>query len=948
MTGREDRGEAGVHPAGMTPAEEAQSQDTEAGIERPSIIDLQDAATAFTAAFNTALYELETTRKQNEERSAKIGELDEAIKSIRAALDAEVSKGRMREEEYSREAEQLGQKIIELESERDRLQEKAREQESISIARADELARLSSRIEAQNGVLEQHAAEALCARQEFEQERDRLEGALNALQAQYDKARDESNELQAMLEDRNSEIAGLRSQLDERAGELQSKTSEISGLGQQLSGLREELESQSEVMHRQAEQHAHASEELNTRIADFGAELQMLRVAHDELAAHAEKLEALNTALHESSISKRAIQKNQQEEIELLRSRLEKVNTSLNIQSDETLEAGNQARASNDLEEELKAAQARIQTLDSEARLASELESENERLRGALQAATESACLGEEDAQRQKALQEQLADLQSMLDSSRTEQKILAEQLHDHEQLRQEVASLREVVRQAEDKQDEPDNCEGTSEASTAETGKAGSATSASGQGSGQHEPALSGAAGAGLSLSPAEGGRQRNSVDGVSDRARFIADLDILLADNRDSGSSSSHNLMYILLDKFIQVRDEIGVMESEHVIKDVAEIIASFCSGDDVVSRFGDCTFAMICSGESLAQTEEKAEKIRLAIESRIFEYDGRSVLMTLSIGICSVRKSDSGAGDVIARADLACEAARSYGGNHVLVSSAMADNIISTGAGDNHEAMVRAILDEHRARIYYQPITSLKGEQGNQYEILIRIIDGSGSVILPGEFISMASKCGLAAAVDRYIIENVMKMMADNRGQSMTLFIKLTGQSVADQEFPVWMMHKIKEYAINPAQLVFEVAENLLQSDIKNFSMLSKAINAVGCKIAIEHYRMSCQLQHLKHIHAYYLKIDSGLIESIRGKGASLLKVAAIMKMARENNYITIAEGVESSAALAILCELGVDMAQGYFIQEPAGNRDFNFQIQEATEEQDESNKAKFRIG
>ena len=99
----------------------------------------------------------------------------------------------------------------------------------------------------------------------------------------------------------------------------------------------------------------------------------------------------------------------------------------------------------------------------------------------------------------------------------------------------------------------------------------------------------------------------------------------------------------MYILLDGFIQVRDEIGVMESEHVIKEVTEIIASFCDGDDMMSRFGDCTFAMICSGESLEQTEEKAEKIRLAIESRILEYGGRSVVTTVSVGICSVRKSD-----------------------------------------------------------------------------------------------------------------------------------------------------------------------------------------------------------------------------------------------------------------------------------------------------------------
>jgi EAL domain-containing protein (putative c-di-GMP-specific phosphodiesterase class I) len=50
---------------------------------------------------------------------------------------------------------------------------------------------------------------------------------------------------------------------------------------------------------------------------------------------------------------------------------------------------------------------------------------------------------------------------------------------------------------------------------------------------------------------------------------------------------------------------------------------------------------------------------------------------------------------------------------------------------------------------------------------------------------------------------------------------------------------------------------------------------------------------------------------------------------MEFARKNNYITIAEGVENPASLAILWELGVSLAQGYFIQAPTGYRDYNYQ-------------------
>jgi EAL domain-containing protein (putative c-di-GMP-specific phosphodiesterase class I) len=126
-----------------------------------------------------------------------------------------------------------------------------------------------------------------------------------------------------------------------------------------------------------------------------------------------------------------------------------------------------------------------------------------------------------------------------------------------------------------------------------------------------------------------------------------------------------------------------------------------------------------------------------------------------------------------------------------------------------------------------------------------------------------------------------------------------------------------------------------------------MLSKALNVIGCRIAIEHYRMASQPHHLKHIQAQYLKIDSGLVGSINRKGESLSKVTAIMKMARQNNCITIAEGVESPASLAILWELGVDMAQGYFVQAPSGKREFDFEDMSPDRQSAESSKATFRI-
>ena len=53
-------------------------------LEKPAISDLQAVAGAFNDAFNSALYELELSRRTIQERSSRISELDEAIQSVSA------------------------------------------------------------------------------------------------------------------------------------------------------------------------------------------------------------------------------------------------------------------------------------------------------------------------------------------------------------------------------------------------------------------------------------------------------------------------------------------------------------------------------------------------------------------------------------------------------------------------------------------------------------------------------------------------------------------------------------------------------------------------------------------------------------------------------------------------------------------------------------------------
>ena len=404
----------------------------------------------------------------------------------------------------------------------------------------------------------------------------------------------------------------------------------------------------------------------------------------------------------------------------------------------------------------------------------------------------------------------------------------------------------------------------------------------------------------------------------------------------------------MYVLLDNFNRVRDEIGIVNSKQVVDETFAIIESSCDGNELIARFGDCTFAVLCRDTGIEATQGKAERIRSTVEQHIFEAAGRTLLTSTSIGICAVRDSDYDAEQVILRADLACESARLAGGNQVVMNSAVSDELSLHGSNARHAETVDRILGEERIKIYFQPISNLKENTTNCFEVLTRVIDEDNNIILPGEFFSMAANSGKATAVDRHVIESALRLLAEKPDPNRKLFIKLTRQSVSCDDFPVWVSDKLEAYRINPGQLVFEVAEHVMESDLKNLSRLSMALNRIGCKVAIEHYRLATQPQHLHHIHPEYLKIDSELVQNIGKKGNSLARVNEIMDLARMNNFITIAEGVESPACLAILWELGVSYAQGYFISEPTGNASFELFETNSAPDETSHGKAIYTIG
>jgi diguanylate cyclase (GGDEF)-like protein len=864
------------------PAPETAARTVDSGKEQPAISELTAAAENFNAAFNTALYELETSRRLLKERAARIGELDASIAEINAALRTTVEEARRNDETRAAEAETLNRAVRDLEAEREQLRRELAEQRQALESQAAEIAALTARLAELGATLEQHDAESRRAAKAQAAEAHALKQIVRELESERDGLRQQVAEQQQAVEAQAGELAGLNARAADLNAELQRHELESRKSADEKAALQLEHDAVREQLARvQAELELRTGElsESVARIHALGAEIDVLTEAGQRREAthrqESERLQAERDSLNAELLAKdEQLQQNAGE----LEARSAEISSLGIIQGEltahvEKLENLNRALQDSSASEK-----------EMHRKIIAEKDSAISMLKARLETAARGAKDAKTDADTTAAMQPSLQALEQRLQASEAQARDLGERAAAADRLEAQVESLKRELQALQE----------------------GGATAAA-------------------SLAAPEWSLDAGPAAPVNERGQFVAHLNHLLT--RPGEEKVRHTLMYILLDNFIRVRDEIGVLQSARVLDETYTLIEACCGDSATIGRFGDCTFAVLCTDAGIPEVQAMAERIRSSVEKHIFEIDGHSLVITTSIGICALRGSDTDAEDAVARADLACESARLSGGNQVVTNGAASEEFHLPGHDRRAADTIDRILAEARLKIHYQPISNLKENTIDCFEVLTRVVDEHSNVILPGEFFALAVNSGKALEVDRHVIECALRKLAEKPNPDIKLFIKLTRDAVVSQDFPGWVSQKLDEYRINPGQLVFEVAEQVMESDLKSLSQLSRELNTIGCRIAIEHYRLETKPQHLRHIHPEYLKIDKGLVQNINRKGPGLAKVNEIMDLAKMNNLMTIAEGVETPACLAILWELGVTLAQGYLISEPSGSANFD---------------------
>jgi EAL domain-containing protein (putative c-di-GMP-specific phosphodiesterase class I) len=233
------------------------------------------------------------------------------------------------------------------------------------------------------------------------------------------------------------------------------------------------------------------------------------------------------------------------------------------------------------------------------------------------------------------------------------------------------------------------------------------------------------------------------------------------------------------------------------------------------------------------------------------------------------------------------------------------------------------IQQALADGRFRLYYQPILAFSPGtiQERHGEILLRMLDEQGRIVLPGAFIPAAERYGLMLAIDQWVVSRSLEALSAVADDTGVFTINISGQSLGATEFLEFVTERIRDTEVAPDQLCFEITETAAASELGHVLRFIDTLKKVGCRFALDDFGTGLSsFSYLKTLPVDYLKIDGVFIRELASDDIDMAMVEAVNRIGHKMGLLTIAEGVESETISQKLQEIGVDYGQGYGLAKP----------------------------
>lgn len=393
----------------------------------------------------------------------------------------------------------------------------------------------------------------------------------------------------------------------------------------------------------------------------------------------------------------------------------------------------------------------------------------------------------------------------------------------------------------------------------------------------------------------------------------------------NRARTEGSHHTVAFIDLDQFKVVNDTSGHFAGDRLLQQVVGIFRRCLREGDMLARLGGDEFGVVLEHCDSELSVRVAEKLRVALDETPFAWEGNSYDISCSIGLVPISAETPDVEHLLKSADIACYLAKENGRNRVHLSSDK-DEVQRERLGQMHWVnRVRSALAEDRLFLEAQRIVPVReGASALCYEVLVRLRTETGEVVPPGVFLPAAERFGAVHQIDRWVVREVMRQLArhpTHLEQLHSCHINLSGGSLDQADFGSFVIDALQEFEIPPEKICFEITETAAVNNLAEALNFMELLGNLGCQFALDDFGTGLSsFSYLRQLPVQCLKIDGVFVRDIVEDETDRAMVRAINEIGQTLGKETVAEFVETEAALMWLRRIGVDRAQGYGIHRP----------------------------
>ncbi len=377
---------------------------------------------------------------------------------------------------------------------------------------------------------------------------------------------------------------------------------------------------------------------------------------------------------------------------------------------------------------------------------------------------------------------------------------------------------------------------------------------------------------------------------------------------------------LLYIDLDDFKRINDNLGHDAGDLLLQIVAQRLVSSCREMDFIARLGGDEFCILIEEVEEDYAANVAKRCLAAVAQPIEIYS-RKITPACSIGIAYFPDDGRDLSTLLKAADVSLYSAKENGKNHYAFYRAELTH--KAEYRFQIEQNLREAIEKQELSLVYQPQINIVTGEIFGIEALSRWFHPQLGQVPPSDFIAVAERIGMSKTLTEWVLRTACNQLVawKKEGfQGLRMAVNVSPSLFLDKEFVLLVKSIINEVGIAPAELELEVTEGIVQTDPRNLAVFQQLKN-LGVSLSIDDFGSGySSFASLKHLMADYLKIDKYFIDDMLSDDKTLTLVGSMVKMGLKLGYGIIAEGVETHAQLDMLKSLGCKIVQGYLMSKP----------------------------